>query len=209
MPLAVTNTANYMSKILKKADSDSFHKTLEQDDGGFGIVVGILKQKRRWRRMTVAKLSRFSGVPEDAIKQLEAGEFASAKVRDLLLISRVLKCHAGVALVPQRDTVPTVNESVLKSFDRLIKSSKAIVFICREVDKQLGDVTWDVVGDPDKNWLYVIASNRRKRVRFGRISDAPGSWPIRGQSFGVDVETGAVARRLSASIIQRHRKELK
>ena len=75
-------------------------------------------------------------------------------------------------------------------------------------DKKLKDVVWDIVGDKDRNWLFVVASHKVKKVRFAAVTDDPGGWRIAGQVFGIDAETSHIADGLAQKLLKEHRSEL-
>lgn len=179
-----------------------------QNDGGFQIVVSVLKGMRIHRNMNIKRLSQVSGVPVAMIVRIESGDFEAARVKDLLLIAKALGWHAGIALVPKRDKLPKESTTILKAYDRLLRSRNAVVFRQAQPDKEHPGITWDVIGDPRMNWLYIVCSNRKRRVRFAAVTDNPGGWAIGGQRFGIDLETDMIARRMSKRLLRKHRAEL-
>ena len=82
------------------------------------------------------------------------------------------------------------------------------MFFRQDPDREHKSVCWDVVGDPERNWLYVVVSNPARSVRFAAITDAPGGWSIAGQRFGLDVETQSIAEELSDKLFREHKAEL-
>lgn len=188
--------------------ANKIRKIVLQDDGGFRTVVGVLTGMRIHRKMSIERLSRVSGVPVTMIHRIENGGFEVARLKDLLLISKALGWHAGIALVPKREKLPKESTAILKACDRLLRSRKAVVFLQAQPDKEHPGITWDVIGDPRMNWLYLVCSNRKRRVRFAAVTDNPGGWAIGGQRFGIDVETEMIARRMSKRLLRKHRAEL-
>lgn len=75
-------------------------------------------------------------------------------------------------------------------------------------DKEHQDLRWDIVGDEKRNWLFVVVGNRKKKLRFARVSDEPGGWSIGDQIFGIDAETNAIAKHMSDQLYEEHRAEL-
>lgn len=187
---------------------DQTIKTVLREDGGFSIVVGVLQARRQKRKLSVARLSRICGVPVATIERIEAADFESARVKDLLLISKALGCHAGVALVWKREQPPKDNAAILVAYDKLARSRKAVVFVKHQPDKENAQLLWSAIGDKERNWLYVVCSHSNLNVRFGAVTENPGGWPIGSQWAGMDVETQHVMHRLAKRIFRSHRAEL-
>lgn len=183
-------------------------KNLLQDDGGFGLIVGVLQAKRIARKMSVARLSRITGLEVRTIERLEAADFDAARVKDLLLVAKALGCHAGVALAPKREKPPRENAAILAACDKLLRSRKARVFVKRQPDRDYEQLSWTVIGDRDRNWLYVVCDNPKRNVRFAAVTAYPGGWPIRSQWAGMDGETRQVMHRMSKRLLQKHRDQL-
>ncbi len=182
--------------------------TLLSDDAGFALVVGLLKARREGRKMSIDRLSRISGVPAAQIQKLEAADFESARLKEMLQVAKALKCHVGVALAPVRDKPPKENADILNASDKLLRSRKALVFLRKQPDKEFASVYWDVIGDRERNFLFVMCSNPKRKVRFAAVTANPGGWPIRSQWAGMDVETRCAMNRMSKRLLRRYSKEL-
>ena len=193
------------------ATKDQIRKTLKAllgDDAGFALVVGVLKARREDRKMSVERLSRLSSVSVGQILKLEAVDFKSARLKEMLMVAKALKCHVGVALTPVRENPPRENAAVLAAFDKLLKSRKALVFVKDQPDRVFAHLLWTVIGDRSRDWLFVACKNPRRNVRFAAVTANPGGWPLRSQWAGMDVETRCVMNRISKRLMQRFRKEL-
>jgi hypothetical protein len=87
-------------------------------------------------------------------------------------------------------------EEILREFDQLRESKSGKAFLEGQPDKEHPALLWDILGDPRRNWLYVVVSNPARKVRFAFVTDEPGGWSIAGQLFGMDAETQAIAGKL-------------
>jgi hypothetical protein len=94
--------------------------------------------------------------------------------------------------------VPTENEAVLAELDRLSASDAFHPFIEGKPDNVDPLITWDVIGDDDRNWLFAVA--RKEGRRYAMIDPKPRGWPIRGQLFGIDAGTADAAMDLADAI---------
>ncbi len=114
--------------------------------------------------------------------------------------------------VPLRGTpkkgLPTTNEGILSAFDQLLEKGKPNAFVRCHRDGAYPSILWDVVGDTETNRLFVVATTPVRKVRFGAVAGNPGGWAIKGQIFGIDVETSAIANQLSEQLLAQHRSEL-
>ena len=182
-------------------------KAILRDDAGFSLVVEVLKARRMARKISVQRLSRVTGLTVEAIGKIESGDLDFTRVKDLLLVAKALGYHAGVALVPKREKPPRGNSDILALFDKLLRSRKAVLFFKKQPDKELAHVYWDVLGDRDRNLLFVVCTNPKRNVRFGAVTAEPG-YPIRSQWAGMDVETTRVMNRMSRRLLRKHREEL-
>jgi hypothetical protein len=99
----------------------------------------------------------------------------------------------AVPIAPNTATLPTTLPGILSAYDRLRKTDRCVSFFSKQPDKEHVSEFWDVVGDPERNWLYVVASNPKKKARFGIVRDDPGGWAIAGQSCGIGAETQEIA----------------
>ncbi len=190
---------------------DHIRKSLQAllgEDAGFALVVGVLKARREDRKISVERLSRLSGVSVGQIQKLEAADFNSARLKEMLMVAQALKCHVGVALVPVRENPPRENTAVLAAFDKLLRSRKALVFVKNQPDRAFTHLLWTVIGDRNRNWLFVACNNPRRNVRFAAVTANPGGWPLRSQWVGMDAETRGAMNRMSQRLVQRFRKEL-
>jgi hypothetical protein len=180
----------------------------EQLDAGLALLVDILKRKRKRRRIKLATLARRAGVPVKIIRKLEAYQLNSVGLWDLLSIGTALGSRLTVDLAPVRPKLPKTNAEILSAFDKLIKSRDCNPFVRSEPDKEHPWLRWDIVGHKKRNWLLVVVSHRRRKLRFAKITDQPGGWAIAGQIWGIDAETDAIARELSDRLFKEHRAEL-
>jgi len=96
--------------------------------------------------------------------------------------------------------LPTTNEGILSSFDRLLEEGKPNAFVRYHRDRAYPSILWDVVGDTETNRLFVVATNPVRKARFGAVTDNAGGWAIKGQIFGIDAETSAIANQLSERV---------
>lgn len=177
-------------------------------DAGLVLLVDIFKRKRRRRRMSVASLAKRARVPVRTIQKLESYRLNSVGIQDLLAIGVALGSKLSVELAPVRPKLPKTNAEVLREFNALIKSPNCNPFVRNEPDKEHHDLCWDIVGDKKRNWLFVVIRNRKKKLRFAKVTDEPGGWSIAGQIFGIDAETNAIAKDLSDQLYKEHRAEL-
>jgi hypothetical protein len=171
-------------------------------------LVKIFKRKRRRRRMSLASLAKRARVRVKIIQKLEAYDLNSVGLWDLLSIGTALGSKLTVGLAPVRPKLPKTNAEILREFDTLIKSRDSNPFVRNEPDKEHPDLRWSIVGDKKRNWLFVVVSHRRKKLRFAKVTDEPGGWAIAGQNWGIDAETDAIARDLSDRLFKEHRAEL-
>lgn len=166
----------------------------------------LLKMQREMAGLTREELAERAGVTAKTIEQAETDPHGTASWKDLYAIG--VAVGASMAVRQQNPKPPVEMEAILREFDRLLESKRGKVFLQDQPDKEHASICWDIVGDPDRNWLYVVASNRRKNVRFAAVTDDAGGWSIAGQLFGMDVETGAIAEDLSNKLFQKHKVEL-
>jgi hypothetical protein len=202
--------AGATAREIKPACAPSHGKKAEteQRDEGLAFLVDILKRKRKRRRIKLATLARRAGVPIKVIRKLEAYQLNSVGLWDLFSIGTALGSRLTVGLAPVRPKLPKTNAEILRQFDKLIKSGNCNPFVRNEPDKEQPHLRWDVVGDNKKNWLLVVVSHRKKKLRFAKVTDQPGGWAIAGQIWGIDAETDAIARELSERLFKEHRAEL-
>jgi len=172
------------------------------------LVVDALKRKRQAKRITLAGLARRAHVSIDTIKHLEAYEINSIGLVELLSIGAALGIKLTVHVAPIRPELPISNTEILREFDRLVRSRKCTSFIRNAADKDYKGVRWDLVGDEERNWLFVVASNPKKKTRFAMVSNEPGSWSIAGQDFGLDIETNQIAEKLAQKLMKQYQSEL-
>ena len=178
------------------------------EDGGFKLVVGLLKAKRMHCKMSLRRLSRIAGVSVPTIERLEDEDFESARLKDLLQVARALKCHLGVAFVPMREKPPRENSAILTAFKQVLRSRAALVFVKSQPDKKFAQILWTVIGDKKRNWLFVVCENPQRNARFAAVTANPGGWPIGSQWAGMDVETRCAMNRMSKRLLRRYSKEL-
>jgi len=177
-------------------------------DPVMAMLVDTLKRKRQRKRVTPAGLARRAHVSLRTIQKFEAYQLNLVGLLDLLSIGAALGSKLIVQLAPMKPEVPGGNTEILREFDRLLKSGKCNPFIRKSPDRDYKGVLWDIVGDKERNWLFVVASNPKKRVRFAAVTDQPGAWSIAGQVFGIDAETNQVADALAEKLMKLHRDEL-
>jgi hypothetical protein len=177
-------------------------------DAGLALLVDILKQWRKRRRMSLASLSKRARVPVRIIQKLEAYQLNLVGLQDLLAIGTALGSRLTVELAPVKPRSPKENAKILREFDALLKSPDCNPFARNEPDKEHRELRWDVVGDKKRNWLFVVVRHGKKKLRFAKVSDEPGGWAIAGQIFGIDAETDAIARDMSERLFREHRAEL-
>ncbi|HZR21845.1 MAG TPA: hypothetical protein VFE51_31470 [Verrucomicrobiae bacterium] len=177
-------------------------------DPGMALLVDMLKRQRQRKRMTPAGLARRARVSLETIQKFEAYQLNLIGLLDLLSIGTALGSKLTVQLAPIKPELPCGNTEILREFDRLVKSRKCNPFIRKSPDRDHKGVLWDIVGDKERNWLFVVASNPKKRVRFAAVTDQPGGWSIAGQVFGIDAETNQVADELAEKLMKQHRDEL-
>lgn len=180
----------------------------ESSDLGLSLFLDTLKVRRLQRKLSVKRLARMAAVPAEVISRLEAHDAESFTICDLLAVAKALEMRLAFLPVQRRPTLPSTNEEILAEFDRLVSKGKCNPFFRQQPDKEHPELLWDAVGDIDRNWLFVVASNPRKRVRFAKVTDNPGGWSIEGQIFGIDVETEVIAGELSDQLLKQHRSEL-
>jgi hypothetical protein len=104
--------------------------------------------------------------------------------------------------------LPTSNEQILAAYDRLLASKQFNPFVQGQADRDHQHVQWDIIGDVERNWLYVIATNTLDGRRVAAVTHNPGGWSLKSQLFGIDAETNAIAGALADQIIAQHGKEL-
>jgi transcriptional regulator with XRE-family HTH domain len=164
-----------------------------------------LQKIRTAQRWTIERLSRTTSVSCKAIKEIERGNLSDTRFRDVTAIAIALGFRIIFEPIPKP---PTTNPDVLASFDSLIASGNFNPFFRDQPDREHPEVLWDVVGDIKENWLYVIATNTRTKVRFGAVTDRPGGWAVAGQIWGIDVETNDICGQIADKILADHKKEL-
>lgn len=200
------------AEVVRKRDTggtDRCGSHNEQLDAGLAFLVDILKHKRRRRRMSLTSLAKRARVSVRIIQKLEAYDLNSVGLQDLLAIGTALGSKLTVGLAPVRPKLPKTNAEILQEFDTLIKSRDCNPFVRNEPDKEHQEFRWDIVGDKKRNWLFVVVSHRKKKLRFAMATDEPGGWAIAGQVFGIDAETDAIARKMSERLFKEHRAELR
>lgn len=175
---------------------------------GLALLVRILTRRRKRMRMTLASLARRAHVSVETIQKFEAYQVNSIGLIDLLAIGTALGSKLTVELARLKPKLPTGNAEVLHEFDKLLKSRNCNPFIRKSQDTKHKAVYRDIVGDKERNWLFVVASNPKRKARFGTVTDEPGGWAIAGQMFGIDAETHQIADRLAKKLLRRHRDEL-
>ena len=176
---------------------------------GLILLVNILKRARERRRLSQTALAKRAGVAVAAVESFEACDLNAIGLPDVLSIAKALGKELTVQLAPIKPRLPQPNEEILREFDSLMKSRQSMPFFRGQPDKEHEQLLWDVVGDKRRNWLFVVVGHRRKRrLRFGAVTDQPGGWSIGGQLFGIDVETDAIARRMSRRLFKAHKGEL-
>lgn len=184
----------------------------EVPDEDLALLFEVLKSKRMQRKLSQSRLAKLAGVPAKTIERLEACDAHSIRLRDLLSVAKVLDTRLTVQPVvhevPTRPTLPQTNEEILTEFDRLLRKGKCNAFSRKQPDNEHPGIFWDVVGDVDRNWLFVVASNPRKKVRVAKVTDNPGGWAVGGQVWGIDAETQAIAGELSEQLFTEHQAEL-
>jgi transcriptional regulator with XRE-family HTH domain len=177
-------------------------------DSGLALLVDIFKRKRRRRRMSVASLANRAQVPVRTIQRLESYRLNSVGLQDLLAIGTALGSKLTVELAPVRPKLPKTNAEILREFNALVKSPNCNPFVRNQPDKEHHDLCWDIVGDKKRNRLFVVVENRKKKLRFAKVTDEPGGWSIAGQIFGIDAETNAIAKDFSDQLYKEHRADL-
>jgi hypothetical protein len=109
---------------------------------------------------------------------------------------------------PAHPSLPKENEAVLAEFDQLLRSDSYRPFTRDEPDKSDPTLRWDIVGDADRNWLYVVVTKVGRKQRFAKVTDDPGGFSIGSQRFGIDAETLTIAGEMADEIVQKFQKEL-
>ena len=149
-------------------------------------------------------MSEITGISASALRRAEACDGSALRLNELLEVAAALGCRLELHFFPKEAVrKPKTNEQILAAFDDSLKRKR-----CRGVPSKLNptrstaQVLWTVAGDIDRNWLYVIAANPSKNLRFAAFSDNPGGWPIRGQIFGIDSETNAIADELVLALFE-------
>jgi transcriptional regulator with XRE-family HTH domain len=180
----------------------------ETSDSGLRLLADILRHKRKKRRWSAGHLARLAGVPGQAVIKLERYQVNSVGLEDLIAIATTLKSKLSVTIGPAKPKLPRTNQAILRAFDQLMKTPGCRPFFRKQSDKEYAGVLWDIVGDAKRNWLFVVATNRKQKLRFAKVTDNPGGWSIAGQHFGIDAETDAIARELSEQLLKERRTEL-
>jgi hypothetical protein len=98
--------------------------------------------------------------------------------------------------------------AILAAFDSLVGGGQGYPLARKQPDKEYPHVLWDVAGDEEERWLYVVATNTRTNVRFGAVTDRRGRWPVCGQICGINAEANDLGRQLADEIMANHKKEL-
>ncbi len=189
-------------------ESDPHSKEVSTIDSGLTLLVDMLKRKRQRKKMTVATLARRAQVSVETVQKLEAYKINAIGLVDLISIGRALSSKLTVGLAPLKPKLPRDKMDILRQFDRLLRSPNCNPFIRKAPDNDHKGVLWDIVGDRKRNWLFVVASNPKKRVRFGAVTDEPGGWAIGGQLFGIDAETNQIAQELAQKLMKAHESKL-
>ena len=166
----------------------------------------LLKIQRELVGLTREQLAERAGVTAQTIEKAEAGTFDDITPQEIVAIGVAL--GASMASPAGRPKPPAAMEDILRELDRLLESKRGKAFLQQQSDKEHASVFWDIVGDPQRNWLYVVVSNPTRNARFAAVTDDPGGWAIGGQLFGMDVETGAIAEELSNKLFREHKAEL-
>jgi transcriptional regulator with XRE-family HTH domain len=135
----------------------------ESGDGGLSLVLDTLKAWRLNRKLSLKRLEKLAAVPVQVISRLEAHDVESVSIVHLMSVAKALGAHLIILPAPPRPALPTTNEQILAEFDRLLRKGKCIAFFREQPDKEHLEVLWDVVGDVDRNWLFVVASNPKRR----------------------------------------------
>lgn len=104
---------------------------------------------------------------------------------------------------PAPPSLPTENEATLEEFDRLLRSDSCVPFLRDEPDNKDFTLRWDIVGDAQRNWLYVVVTKAGRKVRFAKVTDDLGGFSIGSQRFGIDAVTSAIA----GEILQKYQNE--
>jgi transcriptional regulator with XRE-family HTH domain len=198
------------AKRISRKESLGTHQSKEPKGiySGLALLVRILTRRRKRKRMTLAGLARRAHVSVEKIQKFEAYQVNSIGLMDLLAIGTALGSKLTVELAPIKPTLPRRNAQILAEFDRLLKGRKCNPFIRNSRDKEHKGLYWDIVGDKERNWLFVVVCNPKKKARFGTVTDNPGGWAIAGQLFGIDAKTNQIADRLAKKLLKRHRAEL-
>lgn len=193
-------------KTNKHQNTQQAPATNSSDQRSLGVpVLAYLRQQRNLSRAALAKLA---GVSEQAVKDTEAGKLSSLRLGDVVAIAKALGRKLTVVIQKPQPPLPRSNAKTLAAFDRLLKQGRCNFFVRKAKDREHPGIYWDVVGDCDIEWLYVVASNPRRKVRFAKVTDEFGGWSIRGQIFGIDAETEQIAQKLCDQLLNKHLKEL-
>jgi DNA-binding XRE family transcriptional regulator len=166
---------------------------------------GLLKIQRELAGLPREELAERAGVSAETIKNAEAGEFDRIPPNEIAAIG--VAVGASMAAKAGKPKPPSAMQDILREFDRLLESERGKTFIRQQPDKEHASVSWDVTGDPQRNWLFVVVSNAARNARVAAVSDDPGCWPIGAQHFGMDAETGAIAEEPSNKLLQEHKAE--
>jgi DNA-binding Xre family transcriptional regulator len=179
---------------------------------GLGPLINRVLELRRFRALNTKDVSRLTGIREETIQRFEAFDVGCIRVSELFQIIAVLNCRFRfelVPLTPPKAAMPAASSKrILAEYDRLIARGKARVFYKDQPDKEHPKVLWNIVGDIEKNGLYVVASNPSKKVRFAKLAEDSGGWSIHGQIFGIDAETEHIAGELAEELMREHATEL-
>jgi len=176
---------------------------------GLTLIVDLLKHKRMRHRLSLATVARRAGVPVNVIEKMEAYDLRTVGLSDLLAIATALGRKLTVELAPIKPKLPTTNTETLRQFDLLMRSRHRHAFTRNEPDREFPELLWDIVGDKERNWLYVVVRHRKKKnLRFAKVTNEPGGWSIAGQKWGIDAETDSIAKEMSNLLFKERQEDM-
>jgi hypothetical protein len=175
---------------------------------GFALLSDHFAQMRNELGLSLTQVAALSKVPVESIKRFEAHDPSAITLSDLFAIGRTVGCRPAVRFfdVPPRKRL--TNRKVLLELERLIGTGKYRHFVKNQPDRDHPQIRWDIIGDRLRNRLFVVARNRKSKVRFAKMTCEPGGWSIEGQLFGMDAETNSIARALSEELFEQYRAQL-
>ena len=186
------------------------HHPRSGSEGGPNLqwVAQVLSHRQQRLGLSVRRLAKRSALSIAMVKQATTNKIGRVPVQDLGVLAEVLGLQLKLELVSRLPQLPATNDEILAEYDQLMGTRGGVPFHQDQPDKEHPLIRWNVVGDSERNRLYVVACNPQKGIRFARVTDRPGGWSIRGQIFGIDCETNSIAYGLAQELFQAHRSEL-